>query len=128
MLYYLDRDQEITERVNERKEGNTKMIVNGKYQYIKNGERKCCMANFENTGVKNEYGKVIWRKITKGQKTNIFAEQFIPDVPWATGKWFCKISGASVLERHPELKVETERSARMADDEYIEYLRENFEA
>lgn len=104
------------------------MIVNGKYQYIKNGEIKRCTADFENTGVKNEYGKVIWRKIWKGQKTNAFAEQFIPDVPWATGKWFCKISGASVLEQYPELKVETETSVKMTDDEYIEYLRKNFEA
>ena len=54
-----------------------------------------------------ETGKVIWRRITKeGKRTNKFAEQFEPNMPWAFGKWFCKISTKWVLEAHPELQIE----------------------
>jgi len=83
--------------------------------------------HFESTGVKNEYGKIIWRKLNKdGTPSNIFAEQFVPDMPWLVGKWFCKINGASVLRKHPELKVETERSKTMSDEEYFEFLDSKF--
>lgn len=83
------------------------MTLSGFYQYEKDGEVKTCRnVRFESTGVKED-GKIIWRKISKeGKRTNKFAEQFIPNVPWAFGKWFCKISTKYVLEKHPELQIE----------------------
>lgn len=84
---------------------------------------------FESTGVKNTYGKVIWRKIAKdGKPTNTFAEQFQPNMPYAFGKWFCRIDAGAVLRKHPELKVETEKSAAMSHEEYCNYLSSVFTA
>ena len=78
---------------------------------------------FESTGIKNHYGKVIWRKLKKdGTPLNIFAEQFVPNMPYIVGKWFIVLNGADVLRNHPELKVETERSATMTDEQYLEFL------
>ena len=84
------------------------MTLTGFYQYEKEGEVKTFRnVRFESTGVKMETGKVIWRRITKeGKRTNKFAEQFEPNMPWAFGKWFCKISTKWVLEAHPELQIE----------------------
>lgn len=100
------------------------MIVNGIFQRIvESGEVKNTRTRFESTGIKNMYGKVIWRRINKdGTPSNIFAEQFEPDVPWAVGKWFVKVNSAEVLRRHPQLKVETERSKMMSDEEYLQFL------
>ena len=82
---------------------------------------------FESTGIKNEYGKVIWRKLNKdGTPSNVFAEQFEPNMPYVTGKWFIKINSATVLRKHPELKVETERSKTMTDAEYLEFLESRY--
>lgn len=105
------------------------MTIAGFYQRVYKGELKTTRnARFESTGVKNEYGKAIWRKINKdGTPSNVFAEQFHPDTPWAVGKWFCKIDGGCVLEKHPELKVETERTAQMTHEEYCEYLHSTYE-
>ena len=83
------------------------MIVKGFYQFEKNGELKTAgNVRFENTGVKED-GKVIWRKISRdGKRTNKFAEQFNPNMPWAMGKWFQKKNTEAVLKDHPELKIE----------------------
>lgn len=99
------------------------MKVNGIYERLdENGKVKRTRAVFESTGV-YEGGKVIWRKIKKdGTPSNIFAEQFEPDVPWAVGKWFAARNGAEVLRSFPQLKVETERSAAMSDEEYLAFL------
>lgn len=104
------------------------MKVTGFYQRTVKGEIKTTKnAHFESTGIK-ENGKVIWRKINKdGTPSNVFAEQFQPDVPWAFGKWFCKIDGGYVLEKHPELKVETERTSQMTHQEYLEFLHSTYE-
>ena len=106
------------------------MRINGFYQYTnKDGEvKKVRNVKFESTGVKDlGDGHVIWRKIDKnGQPTNIFAEQFIPNMPWAVGKWFIRLNGGMILERHPELKVETEKSKTMSDSEYIAYLHSTY--
>ena len=77
---------------------------------------------FTSTGIK-ENGKVIWRKLNKdGTKSNIFAEQFKPNVPWSYGKWFIIVNSATVLRNYPNLKVETERSATMTDEQYLAFL------
>lgn len=104
------------------------MIVNGIFQRMnENGEVKNMRTRFESTGVKNEYGKVIWRRIKKdGTPTNVFAEQFEPNVPWAVGKWFCKINGAEVLRKNPELKVETENSKGLSDEEFLQLLESHY--
>lgn len=102
------------------------MTVTGFYEKENaNGEvKRFKNISFESTGVKFEDGKVIWRKLNKdGTRSNIFAEQFEPDMPWITGKWFLKVRSSRVLEKHPELKVETETSKTMSNEEYIEYLR-----
>ena len=103
------------------------MIVNGMYQWVQDGELKCCRSAFQSTGLKTEDGKVIWQKLHNGKRQNIFAEQFRPNVPWATGRWFMKMNGGIILEQHPEFKVETERSKTMSDAEYIQYLKNTFE-
>ena len=84
------------------------MILKGFYRFEKDGEiHNCRNVRFENTDAKWDNGKVIWRKISKdGKRTNIFAEQFNPDMPWCHGKWFCKIGTEYVLRDHPELKIE----------------------
>lgn len=108
------------------------MTAYGFYKYTnKDGEHKTIRnAKFESTGVQipDMQNHVIWRKFDKlGRKTNIFAVQFIPEVPWMVkGKVFVKISAAEVITKHPELKVETEASKTMSDEEYIQYLRESF--
>jgi hypothetical protein len=84
---------------------------------------------FESTGVDSPYerGHKIWRKINKdGTPSNVFALQFQPDVPWAVGGWFCMIDGGWVLKHFPQLKVETERSKEMTDEEYIDFLSSRF--
>ena len=99
------------------------MTASGIYQKTcEDGTVKKLRATFVSTGIK-EYGKVIWRKLSKdGKPTNIFAEQFEPNVPWAMGKWFVQISSACVLTSYPQLKVETEKSKSMSDEEFIKYL------
>jgi hypothetical protein len=99
------------------------MTLNGIFEKMtEQGETKRVRASFENTGIK-ENGKVIWRKLNKdGTPSNIFAEQFEPNVPWACGKWFCKVNSAVVLRNYPQLKVETERSKTMTDEEYLAFL------
>lgn len=79
----------------------------GFYQFEKDGEVKTFRnIKFESTGIKLDNGKIIWRKIAKdGQRTNKFAEQFQPNVPWAFGTWFTKISTEWVLNAHPELEI-----------------------
>ena len=103
------------------------MKVNGIFEKVtETGEIKRTRAVFESTGIKDN-GKVIWRKIKKdGTKSNIFAEQFVPNVPWATGKWFIKLNGAVVLKDYPQLKVYTERSKAMSDEEYLEFLNSRY--
>lgn len=108
------------------------MRLTGFFQKIKNGEIKTYKnVTFESTGIKDcmyENGKVIWRKINKdGTPSNVFAEQFQPNVPWAYGKWFIKVDSGSILEKHPELKVETETSKNMTDAEYIQFLHMHHE-
>lgn len=99
------------------------MTVNGIFERMtEQGEVKRSRARFESTGIK-EHGKVIWRKLNKdGTPSNVFAEQFEPNVPWAYGKWFCKVNSAVVLQAYPQLKVETERSKTMTDEEYLQFL------
>lgn len=99
------------------------MKVNGIFERMtESGEIKRVRTTFESTGIK-EHGKVIWRKLNKdGTPSNIFAEQFEPNVPWAVGKWFLKVNSADVLRQHPHLKVETERSKTMTDEEYLAFL------
>ena len=100
------------------------MTVNGIFQRMtESGEVKNTRTRFESTGIKNEYGKIIWRRINKDNTpSNIFAEQFEPDVPWAVGKWFVKVNSADVLRKHPQLKVETKNSKAMTDEQYLEFL------
>lgn len=99
------------------------MTLQGIYERMTENGLKRTRARFESTGVKNEFGKVIWRMIKKDNTpSNIFAEQFEPNVPWAMGKWFLKLNGAAVLRKHPQLKVETERSKEMTDEEYLKFL------
>ena len=110
-------------KTSNRKELN-KMTVTGFFQKMnEQGEIKTFKnVRFESTGIK-ENGKVIWRKLNKdGTPSNIFAEQFKPNVPWAYGKWFIKVNSAVVLRKYPQLKVETERSKTMTDEEYLEFL------
>ena len=99
------------------------MKVEGIFErLIENGEVKRTRTIFESTGIK-EYGKVIWRRLNKdGTPSNIFAEQFDPNVPYVVGKWFVKINSADVLRKYPQLKVETERSKTMTDEEYLAFL------
>ena len=100
------------------------MTVTGFFEKMnEQGEVKTSKnVRFESTGIK-ENGKVIWRKLNKdGTPSNIFAEQFKPNVPWAYGKWFIKVNSAVVLRKYPQLKVETERSKTMTDEEYLEFL------
>lgn len=99
------------------------MTVSGIFQRTtESGEVKNTRTRFESTGIK-ENGKVIWRRINKdGTPSNVFAEQFVPNVPWAVGKWFCKINSAYVLRTYPQLKVETEKSKSMTDEEYLTFL------
>lgn len=107
------------------------MIVTGIFQFIKNGEVHRTKSKFESTGCRDKYenNKVIWRRLTKeGKPTNMFAIQSIPNVPWATGKWFSKIDGGWVLENFPEIKVETTISKSMTDAEYISYLHRTYES
>jgi hypothetical protein len=96
-----------------------KMNEQGEVKRLKN-------VRFESTGIK-ENGKVIWRKLNKdGTPSNNFAEQFEPNVPWAFGKWFIKVNSAVVLRKYPQLKVETEKSKTMTDEEYLEFLNSRF--
>ena len=82
------------------------MTVKGFYQYEKDGEMKVCAnVKFESTGIKLENGKVLWQKIKNGKRTNRFAEQFNPNMPWAHGKWFQKLNTEAILSKHPELRV-----------------------
>ena len=99
------------------------MVVSGIFQKMtESGEVKNVRARFESTGIK-EHGKVIWRKLNKdGTPSNVFAEQFEPNVPWAVGKWFIKVNSAVVLRNYPQLKVETEKSKTMSDEEYLQFL------
>lgn len=99
------------------------MTVNGIFERLnEQGERKRTRTMFASTGIKKA-GKVIWRKLKKdGTPSNIFAEQFIPNVPWATGKWFLQVNSATILREFPQLKVETERSKTMTDEQYLEFL------
>lgn len=99
------------------------MKLNGIFEKMtETGERKRVRSTFESTGIKED-GKVIWRKIKKdGTPSNIFAEQFEPNVPWAVGKWFLQINSAVVIRKYPQLKIETERSKTMTDEEYIQFL------
>ena len=99
------------------------MTVHGIFEKMtEQGEVKRVRASFESTGIK-EYGKVIWRKLNKdGTPSNNFAEQFEPNVPWAVGKWFVKVNSAIILRKYPQLKVETERSKTMSDEEYLQFL------
>ena len=102
-----------------------KMLVTGYFEKMNEQHEVKRFKNirFESTGIKNECGKVIWRKLNKdGTPSNIFAEQFVPDMPWVVGKWFAKVNSATVLRKHPQLKVETERSKTMSDAEYLEFL------
>lgn len=103
------------------------MVLHGIYERMtEQGEVKRTRANFENTGIK-ENGKVIWRKLRKdGTPSNIFAEQFEPNVPWAVGKWFLQINSADVLREYPQLKVETEKSKAMTDEEYLKYMNSRY--
>ena len=72
--------------------------------------------------------KVLWRKVSKDStKKNIFAEQFVPNVPWAQGKWFVKLNAGVILEQHPELFVDTPKSLTMSYEDYIQYLKDHFE-
>lgn len=105
------------------------MTVRGFYRRVdQNGEIKNSRdVKFENTGYKFDDGKVIWRKLGKdGSKLNIFAEQFNPELPWMVGKWFCKVDGGAVLREHPDLKVESERTASMSHEEYCAHLSANY--
>ena len=99
------------------------MIVNGIFEKMtERGDVKRTRSRFESTGIK-ERGKVIWRKLNNdGTPSNIFAEQFEPNVPWATGKWFIKLNSACVLREYPQLKVETEKSRSMTNEQYLEFL------
>jgi hypothetical protein len=110
-------------RTTKEKEG-IKMTVTGYFQRMnEQGEvKRFKNINFQSTGIKR-YGKVIWRRLNKdGTPSNVFAEQFVPNVAWSVGKWFIVINGADVLRNHPELKVETERSKTMTDEQYLEFL------
>lgn len=106
------------------------MIVNGFYEKrdAETGEikryRNC---RFESTGIKFEDGHVIWRKIKKdGTPLNVFAIQFIPNVPWAIGKWFVMVDGGEILRQYPQLKVDTEKSISMTHDEYCKFLSSTY--
>lgn len=85
---------------------------------------------FESTGIKFEDDPhIIWRKLNKdGSPSNVFAIQFIPDVPWMVGNWFTMVDGGYILSKHPELKVETERSASMSHDDYCKFLTSTYRA
>lgn len=91
---------------------------------IKTSSRVC----FESTGIKDEYdGKVIWRKMNKdGTPSNVFAEQFQPNMPYAVGKWFVKMDGGVILRKHPQLKVVSGKSEQMTHDEYCDYLSNTY--
>ena len=103
------------------------MRANGFYQFMnKDGELKACRAEFESTGIKEDDGHVIWRRIKNGKPTNTFAVQNRPNMPWAIGRWFLKMNGGVVIEEHPELKVETDKSRTMTDSEYIELLKSQY--
>lgn len=103
------------------------MRVTGIFEKMtENNEVRRTRSTFESTGI-YDHGKVIWRKIHKdGTPSNIFAEQFEPNVPWATGKWFCKIDSSIVLRNYPQLKVETKNSASMTDEQYLEFLASRY--
>lgn len=104
------------------------MTVTGFYQKTnEQGEVKAIRnVRFESTGIK-ENGKVIWRRLYKdGSPSNIFAEQFNPNVPWKVGKWFLQINSAPVLRKYPQLKLETEKSKTMTDEEYLEFLNSRY--
>lgn len=82
---------------------------------------------FESTGFKFDDGHVIWRKLNNdGSPSNIFAIQFHPNVPWAFGNWFTMVDGGVILEEHPQLKVETERSKTMSHEEYCKFLSSRY--
>lgn len=107
------------------------MTRTGYFQKVnENGEvKKYRNVMFESTGVDHPYekGHKIWRKLHKdGTPTNTFAIQFQPNVPWMVGSWFCVIDGGCVLEKYPQLKVETERSKTMTDIEYIDFLHSRY--
>lgn len=95
-----------------------------------NGEiKRYRNALFESTGIDHpgEKGHKIWRKLNKdGKPSNTFAIQFRPDLPWICGDWFCMIDGGWVLTRFPQLKLETERSKTMTDEEYIAFLSSRY--
>lgn len=84
------------------------MTAKGFYQWEKDGQIKtAACVRFESTGIKDEEGKIIWRRIDKnGNRTNRFAEQFQPNMPWAHGKWFCKRDTEATLKKYPELRIE----------------------
>lgn len=105
------------------------MIVTGFFRRItKDGEPvDRANARFESTGRTYEDGKVIWRKIAKdGTRTNIFAEQFNPRMPWIKGKWFIKVDGGVILRQYPELKAESENAKKMTHEEYCKFLSDNY--
>ena len=84
---------------------------------------------FESTGINHPFEKnhKIWRKIKKdGTPLNVFAIQFQPDLPWVCGDWFVMIDGGWVISQFPQLKIETEKSKTMTDDEYIAFLSSKF--
>jgi hypothetical protein len=103
-------------------------IETGFFRRMKDGEIKNYSgARFENTGVKDDLGKVIWRKLRKdGQPSNIFAEQFRPDAPWVSGKWFFMLDAGMILEEHPELKQPTEKALSMSHEDYCRALSEKY--
>ena len=84
---------------------------------------------FESTGVDHPFEKnhKIWRRIKKdGTPSNVFAIQFKPDLPWAFGDWFIMIDGGWVIREFPQLKIETEISKTMTDQEYIDLLSSKY--
>lgn len=92
---------------------------------IKNYANVC----FENTGINHPYENdhKIWRKLKQdGRPSNVFAIQFRPNVPWMTGNFFVMIDGGWVIKNYPQLKIETERSRQMTDEQYIEYLSSTY--
>lgn len=97
---------------------------------IESGEIKnYANVRFESTGIDHPYenNHKIWRKLKKdGTPTNIFAIQFRPNVPWMTGNWFVMIDGGWVIKNFPQLKVNTEKSQQMTDEQYIEFLSSKY--
>lgn len=108
--------------MNKRESGFFQRMVEGEVKRYRG-------ARFESTGAKNEVGKIIWRKLRKdGKPSNIFAEQFRPELPWLQeGKWFVQVDGGVILSRYPELKQDTEKALTMSHEEYCKALSEQYE-